>query len=36
LPCPASGEDRALADALLRYDIPIRTTPKSLSSHLHA
>ena len=27
LPCPASGEDRALADALLRYDIPIRHDP---------
>jgi hypothetical protein len=28
LPCPASGEDRALADALLRYDIPIRHDPE--------
>jgi hypothetical protein len=27
LPCPASGEDRALADALLRCDIPIRHDP---------
>jgi hypothetical protein len=27
LPYPASGEDRALADALLRYDIPIRHDP---------
>ena len=27
LPYPASGEDRALADALLRHDIPIRHDP---------
>jgi hypothetical protein len=27
LPYPASGEDRALADILLRHDIPIRHDP---------
>jgi glycosyltransferase involved in cell wall biosynthesis len=27
LPCPASGEDQALTDALLRHDVPIRHDP---------